>query len=720
MTKISYGPHISKVAGTTTLNAIASAIRGDNTPISKALKTFRDTYQPGQRLTDKEKARLPWFSTSCYFRKKKPEEPGSGRGGEFIEGLSNLIQVDFDLKDNPQLRKGQGALEYLNRFSQDQPPHLALAFLSPNGGLKCVFSVDFAQYIPVPITSDSKRIFREVFCPVLWEYVENLYDLKPDRACNDINRVCYYTHQSKGLYYNPDFTTLVVPPERITQKAVPTSRTTHKNRQGIKSIEDIKSNGQLMDLMGEYSVPFDSSGHDSFNISCPAAEHPGDGDPNCQIGIREDGSVSATCHSHDCSYHSILAGLADLLKIDYKAETPAMKLAKMAGGLGYRFRVNEMYEGVEVQLLDGHWVYCGEGYRFILLEKIRQKYPDAKMSRAKLDESIRILGEFNRVDPWKDWLLALPEWDGKKRLDKLLHRCFKVSPEFPEELVSKAMRCVFIGAIARGFEPGVQHDLVVTLYGSQGSGKSSFWREMVYHSRLFSDNISLSDNYQRRVESLLGHVLIEMSELVGRSRADNTAIKSFISSREDTVRLAYDRSPTRLPRRCVLVGTTNDSECLANDPSGNRRWLVVPVERKTKLNNQPKLVEYIRENREQLWAEALGMYYEGVTSYVDDELRGLQERINRQFTDNSVRHSEIITDMIDNRGFHPPVTIAQICEWAGVENDRSNQRLLGVELKRHGFAKKEMSVNGLRRTVWGTGGKYDILGSPGEPRQGIL
>jgi predicted P-loop ATPase len=53
---------------------------------------------------------------------------------------------------------------------------------------------------------------------------------------------------------------------------------------------------------------------------------------------------------------------------------------------------------------------------------------------------------------------------------------------------------------------------------------------------------------------------------------------------------------TVFPRRCVMVGTTNDDEFLA-DPSGERRWLPAKV-----LGTVD--VEGLIADRDQLWAEA--------------------------------------------------------------------------------------------------------------------
>ncbi len=66
------------------------------------------------------------------------------------------------------------------------------------------------------------------------------------------------------------------------------------------------------------------------------------------------------------------------------------------------------------------------------------------------------------------------------------------------------------------------------------------------------------------------------------------------------MRLAYRRNPEPLPRRCLLVGTTNTDTPLPNDPTGNRRF--VPV--RLPGGEPARVADYVAHNRDHLWAEA--------------------------------------------------------------------------------------------------------------------
>jgi predicted P-loop ATPase len=69
----------------------------------------------------------------------------------------------------------------------------------------------------------------------------------------------------------------------------------------------------------------------------------------------------------------------------------------------------------------------------------------------------------------------------------------------------------------------------------------------------------------------------------------------FASKTCDSARPAYARSRVDRPRRCIFVGTTNDTEYL-QDPTGNRRFWPV-------LTGTIDLAA-LRRDRDQLWAEA--------------------------------------------------------------------------------------------------------------------
>ena len=85
----------------------------------------------------------------------------------------------------------------------------------------------------------------------------------------------------------------------------------------------------------------------------------------------------------------------------------------------------------------------------------------------------RALGNNLRIDPFIEFLKALPEWDGQPRIDTLLTDMFGSA----DDALSKwASRYIGLGAIQRSMEPGCQLDEVPVLLGGQGVGKSHFVR----------------------------------------------------------------------------------------------------------------------------------------------------------------------------------------------------------------------------------------------------
>ena len=88
-------------------------------------------------------------------------------------------------------------------------------------------------------------------------------------------------------------------------------------------------------------------------------------------------------------------------------------------------------------------------------------------------------------------------------------------------------------------------------------------------------------------------------------------MKAFNSRQTDRIRLPYGHSVQDFPRRDIKIATTNESIYL-QDPTGNRRYL--PAE-----TGELKPDE-LREDRLQIWAEALAMYRAGFSEILPEEL----------------------------------------------------------------------------------------------------
>ena len=94
----------------------------------------------------------------------------------------------------------------------------------------------------------------------------------------------------------------------------------------------------------------------------------------------------------------------------------------------------------------------------------------------------------------------------------------------------------------------------------QGGGKSSLARILAINDMWFTDDIRSLDDKEISGK-LQGHWIVEFSEMLATSNTKTVeAIKSFLSRTIDTYRTPYDRYTQDIPRQCVFIGTTNNTD----------------------------------------------------------------------------------------------------------------------------------------------------------------
>ncbi|WOD37386.1 VapE domain-containing protein [Nodosilinea sp. E11] len=144
------------------------------------------------------------------------------------------------------------------------------------------------------------------------------------------------------------------------------------------------------------------------------------------------------------------------------------------------------------------------------------------------------------------------------------------------ELHQVYLRKTLISAVARAFWPGCKVDTVCILSGGQGVGKSSFWK-ILAGEEWFDDTVGSTSDKDERLK-LHQSWFIEWAELEAVfKRKDISAVKAFITTQTDQVRPPYGRTVQEFKRPSIIVGSTNETEFLA-DATGNRRYWVIPVE----------------------------------------------------------------------------------------------------------------------------------------------
>lgn len=156
----------------------------------------------------------------------------------------------------------------------------------------------------------------------------------------------------------------------------------------------------------------------------------------------------------------------------------------------------------------------------IYLDGVYHIFSPTKLKNALLKASAE-----RAFHPIKEYLEALPEWDGTKRLESLLIDYMGAEDN---SYVRAVTRKTLTAAVARVFEPGVKFDTVLVLSGPQGIGKSMIFAKL--GSIWFSDSLTISDMRDKTgAEKLQGFWIMEIGEMNGIKKVEVETVKSFAS-----------------------------------------------------------------------------------------------------------------------------------------------------------------------------------------------
>lgn len=252
----------------------------------------------------------------------------------------------------------------------------------------------------------------------------------------------------------------------------------------------------------------------------------------------------------------------------------------------------------------------------------------------KTKDAVLAVASERSYNPVKDYLEALPPWDGVARIDTLLQDYLGAEDSI---YTREVMRKTLVAAVRRIYEPGVKFDYMLILNGPQGTGKSTLIAKL--GGSWFSDALTLTDMRDKAAaEKLQGYWVLEISELAGMRKTDVEVIKSFISRQDDKYRQAYGIQVEAHPRHCVFMGTTNSELGFLRDTTGNRRFLPIPVTG----DCQKHPWDLTDADINQIWAEAKHREQAGETLYLSREASVIATTQQEQAMETDEREGLII------------------------------------------------------------------------------
>lgn len=227
---------------------------------------------------------------------------------------------------------------------------------------------------------------------------------------------------------------------------------------------------------------------------------------------------------------------------------------------------------------------------------------DAAMRKALINVSAK-----NQYHPVKDYLNELPKWDGQPRSYHWLRESLGAAKAVPDNYLKAVGSLFLIGAVRRIMDSpeATKVDNMLVFEGLQGDGKSTLIEALFFP---WHGDTPLPLGDKDAYINIRGCWGYEMAEMDSFNKATVTTAKSFLSSHTDNYRPPFGTKNMKYPRQTVLIGSVNHSEYLT-DSSGNRRYWPIWADR---VN-----IEWLRLNREQLWAEALHRYKQGEKHWVN-------------------------------------------------------------------------------------------------------
>lgn len=333
-----------------------------------------------------------------------------------------------------------------------------------------------------------------------------------------------------------------------------------------------------------------------------------------------------------------------------------------------------------------------------------------------------------RYHPVQDYLYSLT-WDGVCRIDDFLKGMGADVNPYHQMVARKWL----IAAVARplqikttrvrdysylddGKRIPMKVDEMIVLQGEQGAGdyggKSEFWRSLVPQRDWFSDKLPhITKQYKDAQLHCLGAWILEMAEFEEyKSKANDAALKRWLSSDAEKYRRQYEVGENLWPRSCVFVGTVNQQKFLT-DMTGSRRYYVVPV---GKLD-----VPFIRKIRDQIWAQAVHLFESGESWWLRGQEKTDQQAHNTRFEVVDA-HEEYILDWIEEEGptytdtrgrfgdgektYVGGFTSLEVASQAlgkfiGTASNYDLQKI-GMVLRKNGYTKHRIMVDGSAKKVY--------------------
>ena len=274
------------------------------------------------------------------------------------------------------------------------------------------------------------------------------------------------------------------------------------------------------------------------------------------------------------------------------------------------------------------------------------------------------IADINRYNPIHDMLN-----EHKNNNPENLERIYKIlnlQASFDKLLVKKWLIQTVAFAFAT-YDNQVSTEGMLILQGKQGLAKTSFFRVIAGNPLWFNEGVCIDVSNKDSLIKAVSAWISELGEIDSTFKKDQSALKAFITSPLDRIRLPYAAAISDMPRTTSLCGTVNPDKFL-KDETGNRRYWVIHVDNIDKK----QLFGMSKEDVFNLWGYVYSLYLEDKQGYLLNdveremvEVRNLEYMTERKY-EAEIRYILDFTKPVDKWEWVEPANIAQYFKNADV------------------------------------------------------
>ena len=334
---------------------------------------------------------------------------------------------------------------------------------------------------------------------------------------------------------------------------------------------------------------------------------------------------------------------------------------------------------VQWSMFNGQWTQLDER----VLCSIRGQIA-ADTAKRVLKQDVRdvLNSDFSRLShPVREYIEALPPWDGQDRVKELCAYVRGEDPSYFEWTLHKwlvAMVATWMNDLSSNHE-------IFVLIGSQGIYKTTFFRHLLppplrlYFWENAHNSFSSKDDHLALAENCL----VEIEEIDLQSPRDISELKALATSEKVKERRPYARFREEKHRLASFCGSGNQERFLSDD-TGNRRWLC----HKVSHIDDPRTWAL---NHDQLYAQLRDELRQGFRYWFDPDEQRRVERQNEAFRIES-DEEQLIRSRLRKPSAGEKVTLmnsGMICQFlnGGVVGRGLSTRKVGIIMTTLGFRK---------------------------------